>query len=583
MDQGTFQNNPVELTDEVFVGGWRVNLSTHRVTQNDEVRRLEPRLLAILTCLLKKQGEVVTRKHLEAEVWPNSVIGYDTLSNSISRLRKILDDNDKAARIIETIPKVGYRVVSTAPIQGRTEFYSANNFATPYSKMAAKRYLLVLVAVALFLAGSLYYTGKPDRLALKSEHSMLVNKPTLAVLPFVNLSQEPEQDFFSYGLTDDLITSLSKLNGLHIISRYSSFAYHEKPMGLRELASELGVQYFLEGSIRKVEDRIRVNVNLVDVKSDSYLWAESYDDKKDNLLQFQNQLRHKVTKALSVALTVEEQTLMTDSETFSASAYESFLKGWEHFKRKTPQGFVKAKIYLTRAVNIDPKYDRASAALAALYWEARNRDWGLSLQIDPDTLRRSSVALISNTDAESNDIGLMTIAKIRIRLGEYQAAIHAAERAYELAHADLESTITLTDILLLSGETSQALQIIQKVKGQILSPNSDLLYLEGLAAFHRLEYQEAVPFLQESIRLSPHYPNPKVILAAVYAYLNQTGPAGVLRDQILENLVYCSPYINDLILQFFSYQHEADRVHLAEGLRRAGVPEFVTKINRNES
>ena len=570
MDENASQDKASVLTDKVYLGEWQVHLSSHRLTRKDEIRKLEPRMMATLSCLLRNQGRVVTRMQLESEIWPNAVVGYDTLSNTVSRLRKLLGDSDASARIIETIPKVGYRLISTEPVVPPDKYFIASLPDKSLNRiLRSSSFLLIVLLLLVF--GVTNNLQLSDLLTFNDRTPLAVNEPSLAVFPFVNLGTDPEQDYLSSGLSADLTSSLSKISGLKVVSRYSAFAHRDESTSLQKIASQLGVQYVLQGTIRKDEDRIRVNVNLIDTKSERYLWAETYDDTLNDIFVFQNRLRHRITQALSVVLTLDEQIAITHAETFSAQAYEAFLKGWENFKRRSPEGFVKARDYLTRAVQIDPQYSRANAALAALYWETRSQGWGLSLQIDPYKLRRVSVELISRPDVESTDIRLMTLAKMRLQLGEYQAAINAAEHAYDLTSGDVESSITLAEILLLAGETHRALQVINRVKAQSLSPAPYISYLQGLAAFHRGEHDDAVKFLQASLHLLPHYPRPKMVLAAAYAYLDQPLPATKLRHQIVEDLPYDKARIDNVILQFFPYQHETHKAYLAEGLRRAGM------------
>ena len=191
-------------------------------------------------------------------------------------------------------------------------------------------------------------------------------KPSIAVLPFNNLSGSAEQEYFADGMTEDIITDLSQISGLFVIARNSSFKYKGKSIDLREGARELGVRFILEGSVRRAGDQVRVNAQLIDATTGGHVWAKRYDGTLKDVFALQDKVTQQIVAALSVKLTAGERERTAQHETNSPAAYDTFLKGWEHYRRRTPGDFAKAVAYFQRAAELDPRYGRAYAAQAAI-------------------------------------------------------------------------------------------------------------------------------------------------------------------------------------------------------------------------
>ena len=207
------------------------------------------------------------------------------------------------------------------------------------------------------------------------------DKPSIAVLPFVNMSADPDQAYFADGITEDLITDLSKVAGLFVIARNSTFVYKGKAIDIREVAKALGVRYVLEGSVRRSVDEVRINAQLIDATTGGHVWADRYDGDLKNIFALQDKVTRHVVTALAVELTKDDRERVARRGTENAQAYDVFLKGWQHYLRQTPEDFRAAIVQFKKAAELDPEYGRAYAALAATYWEASTRYWGLALGI----------------------------------------------------------------------------------------------------------------------------------------------------------------------------------------------------------
>ena len=233
---------------------------------------------------------------------------------------------------------------------------------------------VVLIVVAASIAVWRLYlrpTPLPGEVASKEKMAFpLPDKPFSAVLPFVNMSKNPDQEYFSDGMTEDLITDLSKISSLLVIARNSTFTYKGKPVKVKQVAEELGVRYVLEGSVRRAGDEIRINAQLIDAMTGLHLWAERYDGTIGKIFALQDQITQKIVSALAVKLTGSEKELVVQKGTNNAEAYDAFLRGWVHYLRLTPDDFAKAVASLKKAIELDPNYGRAYAALSVVYYDA---------------------------------------------------------------------------------------------------------------------------------------------------------------------------------------------------------------------
>ena len=207
--------------------------------------------------------------------------------------------------------------------------------------------------------------GLPDNPPLN-----LPDKPSIAVLPFTNMSNDPEQEYFSDGMTDDIITDLSKISGLMVISSSSTFTYKGKEIKIPVIAKELGVKYVLEGSVRRAGDEVRINAQLIDAVTDHHVWADRFDGKNESIFALQDKITERIVSALAVKLSASEQKIMAEKGTNNIVAYDTFLKGMSHMRKFTPKDYVKAIEYFEKAIALDPNYSEAYANLAYIYISA---------------------------------------------------------------------------------------------------------------------------------------------------------------------------------------------------------------------
>src|SRR5262245_16913166 len=200
-------------------------------------------------------------------------------------------------------------------------------------------------------------------------------RPYVAVLQFVNMSNDPQQDYFSDGMTEDLITDLSQVAGLLVISRNSTFVYKGKVVPPEQVARELGVGYVLEGSVQRQGDQLRINAQLINGETSVHLWARRYDRTMTDVFAIQDEITRNIVAELQVELSADDQSRVAHIETADVRAYDAFLQGWERYRRNTPQGHAEAIPYFERAIAFDPSYGRAHAALAVTYYDINDSSW----------------------------------------------------------------------------------------------------------------------------------------------------------------------------------------------------------------
>jgi adenylate cyclase len=401
----------------------------------------------------------------------------------------------------------------------------------------------------------------------------LPDKPSIAVLPFANLSDDAEQDYFADGLTDDLITDLSKISGLLIIARNSVFAYKDRAVEVPEVARELGVRYVLEGSVRRAGERVRINAQLIDGTTGGHVWAERYDRDYADIFAVQDQVLQEIVGALSVQLTEAEHTQVTRLPTNSLEAYDYYLRAEQG--RHNPAGetgILRALELYQQALSLDGAFADAYAgdARAALYlWTyaydmslpgtvARERLYeaaGRALALNPELPRARAVL----AEAQSVD-------------GAHEAAIDSARRAVEFGPSDAEAHATLASVLVYAGRPEQAVEAAETALRLNPKPPAPVLMIAGLALFLDERYDRAIEALEQARDLAPGLNEPVQFLASAYAMAGRHEQAKHEVEVILQRV----PSAN---VQFFRvmwahHKRPEDLARRLDGLRKAGLPEW---------
>ncbi len=438
----------------------------------------------------------------------------------------------------------------------------------------------LLVLAGVLLAWWQPWAIQDETASIEKMALSLPDKPSLAVLPFTNMSNDVEQEYFADGMTDDLITDLSKLSGLFVVSRNSTFTYKGMPVKIRQVAEELGVRYVLEGSLRRAADRIRINAQLIDATTGGHLWAERYDGTVDDVFELQDQISRNIVTALALNLTTDEQEQQSLIETASPEAYDAFLRGSAHFRLYTPDELAEAIPYLENAIELDPEFARAHAVLAATYWGIWLNGWGEKTGISfNDAYKKTNQHL---AEAMKNPTPLAArIAADQLMFAErWDEALAESERAIALDPNDPEGYVAMNKLLINTGRPAEGLEYIKKAMR--LDPQSDYLWRLGNAQFHLERYGEAAATLLRATKRNPEYQFSYLVLAAAYGHLEREQEAepvlGVFYDLHVQ---HCASHTvideeNPFTLadlSEWSLKDEASLERLRNGLRKVGIPE----------
>jgi len=431
---------------------------------------------------------------------------------------------------------------------------------------------LALVVIAA-LIWNFYFRPPPMEVASKERMAFpLPEKPSIAVLPFVNMSDDPKQEHFSDGITEDLITDLSKISGIFVIARASTFTYKGKPVKIRQVAEELGVRYVLEGSVRRAGEQVRINAQLIDSTTGHHMWAERYDGHIGDVFALQDNITRKIVTALAVKLTANEEGYVILKDTKNVEAYDAFLKGWEHYLRETPDDFAMAISYFKKAIELDPNYGRAYAALAMTYWKGTDLGlmwwWKMGLSFTVARFRARDYLEMAMKNPTS--IAHQVASLMALHRRQHEEAIAVAERAIALDPNDPGCHRTMASALIFGGRAEEAVGILKKV--MLLDPRNLAapLYLLGVAYFAMGQLEEAATFIDRALRHNPERRRMAGFLAAVYAHLGRDQEARAALDNFALGFTTMRPLRTVMNQWPFKDPEVAER--LAEGLIKAGLP-----------
>ena len=396
----------------------------------------------------------------------------------------------------------------------------------------------------------------------------LPDKPSIAVLPFVNMSKESEQDFFSDGLTEEIITVLSKSQSLFVIARSSSFVYKEKPAPIGKVAEELGVRYVLEGSARRDGERIRITAQLIDATTGHHLWAERYDGTVRDVFALQDQITQKIVAALAVKLSPGEKAERGGTD--NVAAYEEFLKGWERYLQFTSDDFARAIQHFKKAVELDPSYGRAHAALALTYFSGSHGALIRKLGVTYLGARLQSREHLKEALKNPTSIAYLVNSHYFLARRQHEEAALELERALALDPNNPASHVAMGHLLLLSGRPKESMDFINRaIRLDPLNP-SHYLYLLGGAQFCMGNLEEAAALIERGLRINPDVTRSGSWLIAVYGLLGKTEEARAALDMYSKGRAP-KPGIRN-ITYFFPFTDPALADRFAEGLIKGGVP-----------
>ena len=450
-----------------------LDIDKRELRRGGDAVSIAPQVFDLLEYLIHNREHVVSKDDLISTIWQGRIVSDAALTTRLNAARSAIGDSGEEQRLIKTLPRKGFRFVGEV----REDLTVASGSATGMSIPAS--------------------TSAPR----------LPDKPSVAVLPFTNMSGEADQEYFADGITDDIITELSRFSELFVIARNSSSQYKGKSADVRQIGRELGVGYVLEGSIRRSGDRVRVGAQLVDATTGAHRWAERYDRKLEDLFAVQDDVARSIVTTLAVHVNKAEVERTRLKPPAIWQAHDYYLRAAD-IDASLLSSFKKEDLYemrhlLERALAIDPNYARAYAALSRTYlgaWIfAFDGDYSNPLALDrAHQLARKGVQLDPNLPQARSHLG-----NVLVWMHQHDAAVAEFEKAVAL-------NPNFTDwrfgwALLLAGEPARAIEVYNAHMrlGPFYPPNVPACL--GLAYYMLGQYADALPLLRESMSRSPDY------------------------------------------------------------------------------
>ena len=514
-----------------------LDVGRRELRRGSESIAVEPQVFDLLVYLVRNCDRVVSKDDLIASVWGGRIVSDSTLTSRINAARKALGDSGEDQKLIRTISRKGFRFVGVVQMQ-------------PVG------------------AGLVEPSGPPRDEIYDPARAMLPlpDRPAIAVLPFTNMSGDTEQEYFSDGISEDIITALSKLRWFFVIARNSSFTYKGKAVNIKQVAEALGVTYVLEGSVRRLGERVRITAQLNDAATGSHIWAERYDRDLADVFAVQDEITEAIVAAIEPQIYSAENFRARRKPPEHLAAWDLVMRALSHFWRVTREDNLVAQDLLERAIAIDPNYGQALGLLATSHIFGIHMGW--SEKTIAPVAERAALAAIR---ADSEDpwahhaLGCTHLFARRFddSLAEFETALRLNPN-FSLAHCYY--CVTLTD----SGRWQEAEEAVRRALR--FSPRDPLsaLYF-GAAAFAQYvgrNYEKAMQLARESIRLRGDFVGARRVLTAAAGMAGQAEVAAAA----LQELRRAQPNVSlAWIADRMPVKHDVDREHYLEGFRRAGL------------
>jgi len=523
---------------QFFFADHTLDTDRRELCRGSEPIAVEPQVFDLLVYLLQNHDRVVSKDDLIASVWGGRIVSDSTLTSRINATRKAVGDSGEDQKLIRTIARKGLRFVGTVRTQ-------PNGAETIHATSPPPREI-----------------HEPSRPALP-----LPDRPAIAVLPFANMSGDPEQEYFSDGISEDIITALSKLRWFFVIARNSSFIYKGKAVHMKQVAEELGVGYVVEGSVRKVGDRVRITAQLNDVATGSHIWAERYDRGLADVFAVQDEITEAIVAAIEPQLYAAESFRAKRKAPDSMDAWDLVMRALSHYWRVTRQDNLVAQALLEKATAIDPNSGQALGVLAASHTFSAHMGWADVATVAPIAERAALAAILADSEDAWAHHALGSVYMFTRRfdhtLAEFELALRLnpnfslAQGYYGLA-------------LAYCGRWEEADTAARRaLRRSPRDPFSAVYY--GIAAYAQFigrNYDEAMRLSREGIRQRVDFVGAHRVLTAAAGMAGQADLAKVA----LQELRRAQPNISlAWIASQMPIKQDADREHYLEGFRRAGL------------
>ncbi|MGH8703088.1 MAG: winged helix-turn-helix domain-containing protein [Burkholderiales bacterium] len=508
-------------------------------TDRRELRRqnglvsIEPQVFDLIEFLIRNREHVVSRDDLIAAIWVGRIVSESALSTRINAARAAIGDTGEQQRLIKTFPRKGVRFVC---------------------------------AVQEEEAATAVAAGVPGKVPF-----ILPDKPSIAVLPFTNMSGDPEQTYFADGMAEEIITSLSRCNWLFVIARNSSFTYKDKTVDVRQVGRELGVRYVMEGSVRRAYDRLRILGQLVDATTGAHIWADRFDGEMSDVFDLQDRIAESVVAAIEPRLQLAEIERLKRRPPANLDAYDLVLRAQQLEYEFTAESLAAALHCLEQALAIDPFYAPALGLAAFCHAQRCVQGWAKDPKVETSKGLRFAERAIELAKDHSNVLWMAAYAIRELGMDPHRAK----DVVYRSLHLNPNSAIALTIAAWIEAplpNPGKALQLLQRAER--LSPRDPRAWFMATAAalahFVDGAYDQSALFAKKALAQNPRFAIALRLLAASLAKTGELDQAAETMKKVLE----IEPQLTASKLRArLPFMPQSIWTNLAEGLRLAGLPE----------
>jgi TolB-like protein/DNA-binding winged helix-turn-helix (wHTH) protein/Tfp pilus assembly protein PilF len=512
-------------------GPFELRTGARQLSKGGTKVKLSGQPYLILEVLLGRAGEIVTREELRQKLWPaDTFVDFEHgLNTSVKKLRQALCDSAEAPRYIETAPRLGYRFIAAVEVlpekkpQSLVEAEPAASLspvvisdAPPRARLNRSVFALAfLVVVVLAVVWYMHSTGRmrswrtPSNAGLPASPRKVIS--SIAVLPLDNLSSDPSQDYFTEGMTDELINDLAQLGGLRVTSRTSVMRYKVGTKTVPQIGQELGVDALIEGTVERVGNRVRIRVQLIDAATDRHLWARSYDHELKDVLLLQSTAAHDIaTEIEGQVVSSPAQVRASNERTVQTDAYEAYLKGRFFWNKRSLQSLQQAVKYFQQAIALDPTYARAYAGLAESYAI-------MGYMVSPSDEQAQKGRAAARRAIELDD----QLPEAHTALGfiaenhdwDWRTAEQEYRRAIQLNPNYATGHQLYAECLALQGRFGEAFPEIERARQ--LDPLSLIIATDnGAILFFSHQYDRAIEQFRSVLEMDPNFPRAHMVITA---------------------------------------------------------------------
>jgi TolB-like protein len=530
-------------------GSCELDTDRHELRLDDTLQSIEPQVFSLLELLIENRDRVVSKEDLMDAVWQGRIVSDAALSSRVSAARQAVGDNGQRQAVIRTVPRLGFRFV--AEVESVDSDGSPRQESPPSEDRPAGTDQVPATAVKRTLP--------------------LPQKPTLAVMPFDDISEKSDQTYFADGITEDIITALSKNRWLLVLARNSTISFREHRLSSRQLAEGLDADYLVTGSVRRADQHVRINVHLIDGASGSHIWAERYDRDIEDIFELQDEITETIAARIEPELAMAERQRARRTPPQSLDAWDHYLLGLAQLYTFRADGNEKAQSFFRQAIDLDPEFSPAYARLAyalilsMVYFDAEPDEAVLDEALQT---ARKAVAL-DDQDAVAH----FTLGRVHLARGEYDQAIRGLEISLQLNPCLAVTYCGLGDAFTYSDRLDDAItQFEQAIR---LSPHDP--YRWGFYSYRSLthlflhEYEAAADWAERATQVANAQYWAYANLVVALGFLDRPGQTRAAVEDLLGRKPDFSCGFAREHLFYIKSKEQIDTY--LEGLRRAGIPE----------